>query len=208
MKKSLPFILAILVLIFASYTALSHNSPRRIKNYPSFGTKIIAFGDSLVEGVGATEGNDLFSLLSRQLGEPIYNYGRAGDTTILALERLPDVLEEVPSPRVVVILLGGNDFLQGIPKEIVFSNLEKIIQSFQDHGAVVMLLGIRGGVFKDNFEKDFKNLRDTYHIAYVSNILEGLITDRSAMFDSIHPNDIGYERISERVFPVLKRISR
>jgi lysophospholipase L1-like esterase len=208
MRKILLITLVLVVIGFAIYALFFASDPRRIKNYPSFGTRVIAFGDSLIEGVGASEGNDFISLLSQKLATPIENYGRGGDTTATALERLPRVLEEVPNPKVVIILLGGNDFLRKIPKEETFANLSTIIESFQERDAVVLLLGIRGGIFKDNFEKEFEELHDIYQTAYISNVLRGLITNRKLMFDSIHPNDAGYKKIADKVYPILKEISQ
>ena len=180
-----------------------------IKNYPSANSGVIVFGDSLAEGVGSTLGNDLFSVLSRKIGEPIKNYGVAGDTTRMALERLPAVLEDTPNPKVAIILLGGNDFLRKIPREETFANLATIIETFQESGSVVLLLGVRGGVIKDNFDKEFESLRDRYKTAYVSDIVGSLVFfGREYMFDSVHPNDAGYAKIAERVYPELKKITR
>ncbi len=208
MKNPLSYAIALLVVFFAIYAIFFSGDVRTIKNFPSHGSGILVLGDSLVEGVGATKGNDLFSVLAKKIGEPIKNYGRGGDTTALALERLPRVLEENPSPRVAIILLGGNDFLRKVPKEETFSNLATIIESFQEKGAVVLLIGVRGGVFKDNFEAEFEELHRRYQTAYIPNILRGLITDRTLMFDSIHPNDLGYAKIAERIYPTLKKINQ
>lgn len=176
-----------------------------VKNYPSSNSEIIAFGDSLIEGVGSTQGGDLVSLLSRGIGRPIRNFGRGGDTTAMALERLPGVLQEVPNPQLVIILLGGNDFLRRVPREETFENMKTIITKFQDRGAIVLLLGVRGGVIKDQFKEEFDILQDTYKTAYVSNILKGLIGNPTYMYDSVHPNNLGYEKVASRVLPVLER---
>lgn len=81
-----------------------------ITNYPAGSGSIVAFGDSLTEGVGATSGNDYVSQLERLSGESIINAGVRGDTTRSALERVDsDVLSEDPS--IVIVWLGGNDVL-------------------------------------------------------------------------------------------------
>ena len=67
-----------------------------ITNYPGDGTTIVAFGDSLVEGVGATAGNDFVSVLSTEIGEPIVNLGQRGDTTRDGLKRLDSVIAQDP----------------------------------------------------------------------------------------------------------------
>ncbi len=180
-------------------------STQEIRNYPSKGVGVIAFGDSLIEGVGSTDGEDLVSLLSVKTGVSIQNFGRSGDTTELALERLPQVLEEVPNPKVVIILLGGNDFLRKVPRTQTFKNMEEIITAFQERGAVVLILGIRGGIFKDNFQEEFENLSKMYATGYVPNVLSGLIGRAEYMYDSIHPNNVGYKKVADRVYPVLSK---
>ncbi len=189
-----------LFLVWALFLFLSKDN---ITNYPSSGTDIIAFGDSLVQGVGASSSDTNFiSVLSKKIGKPIINLGVSGNTTQDGLNRLNQL--DRYKPKVVIILLGGNDYLRKVSKETTFSNLRKIIQDVHARGATVLLLGVRGGIIKDNFDSDFENLADEYNTAFVSNVLSGLITNREYMSDEIHPNDKGYAKIADRVFPVLK----
>lgn len=202
MKKIISFVLVITIVCLGIISYL-YKTP--IKNANSSGTNIIAFGDSLVYGVGSTSGNDIFSILSRRIGEPIINKGVSGNTTVDALQRLEsDVLAN--DPKIVFVLLGGNDYLQKIPKETTFKNLATIIQKIQDKGSAVILLGVRGGIFIDRFEEDYKILSETYQTGFVPNVLEGLITNRKYMFDSIHPNDAGYKIVADKIFPELNRL--
>ena len=99
-------------------------------NIRSTGELIICFGDSLTEGVGASAGEDYPSVLSRQLGSAVINAGLRGDTTAAALERLVDeVLNK--NPRLVILLLGGNDFLRQRPRRETRRNLEEIVRRVQ-----------------------------------------------------------------------------
>lgn len=176
-----------------------------IKNADSTGTNVIAFGDSLVFGVGSTEGNDMFSVTSRELGIPIINKGVPGNTTADGLERLQrDVLDN--DPRIVFVLLGGNDFLQHFATSTTFTNLETIISAIQDRGAAVILVGVRGGLITDHYEKNYEELAKKYQTGYVSNILDGLITNRELMYDSIHPNDRGYKIAAHRLEAALQQV--
>lgn len=173
-----------------------------VANYPSAGKNVIAFGDSLVEGVGSTEGNNFVSRVSRAVGVPILNYGVAGNTTRDGVERLPQVLEN--DPKVVLLLLGGNDYLRQIPREETFENLGTMIEMIQSKGAVVLLLGVRGGLFSDHFDDEYQMLALRYKTAFVPNVLDGLLFQQELMYDSIHPNDTGYAIVAERITPVLK----
>lgn len=172
-----------------------------VRNYPSSGTDIIAFGDSLVAGVGASPGRDFVSLLSEKIGQPIVNLGVSGDTTADGLARLSEL--DAYDPKVVIVLFGGNDYLRRVSQDQTFDNLAEIIERIQAKGAVVLLLGIRGGLLNDRFDAEFKKLRNTHDTAYVPDVLDGLLGRREYMSDEIHPNDAGYARIAERVYPVL-----
>ena len=197
--RILPFGILVAVLVTLSVFYFLRSEP--ISNYPSQGTDIIAFGDSLVEGAGSTDGNDFVSVLSRKIGRPIINLGHAGDTTADGIARINQL--DTYNPQVVLLLLGGNDYLKKIPVPDTRKNLATLIQNIHARGAIVLLLGVRGGLLMDHFDTEFENVRDTYHTAFVSNVLEGLWGNMQYMSDTLHPNNIGHEIIAERIYPVL-----
>ncbi len=199
--KLRTIIFSILLVVLVAFGIYYFSRNDTIANYPSKGADIIAFGDSLVEGLGSTSGNDFVSRLSQKIGQPIINLGRAGDTTVDGLARI-NQLDEY-NPKVVLLLLGGNDHLRKIPIEDTFRNLATLIENIHARGAVVILLGVRGGLFNDKFDTEFENLRVTYHTAFVPDVLGGLFGNDKYMSDTIHPNDIGYGMIAERIYPVL-----
>jgi acyl-CoA thioesterase-1 len=174
-------------------------------NTPLTGTNVIAFGDSLTEGVGATPGQALPDLLARELKIDILNKGRAGDTTRNALVRLEkDVLTQ--NPRVVILLFGGNDALQKIPVEETFANLKTIIAEIKKTGARTLLLGVRGNYYRDRYQKQFHILAHDTGVVYIPDVLDGIIGDPALMYDLVHPNDAGYRIIASRVAPELSRV--
>lgn len=195
---------AILVLLFI-LTAILYlffvRQETEIKNYPSQNSTIVAFGDSLVEGVGSDNGEGFVGILSESIDRPIVNLGKSGDTTRDGLLRLDSVLEE--DPKIVLLLFGGNDYIKRIPKEETFNNLETIITEFQSNGAIVVLLGVRGGVLKDEYKDEYKALAKRTGSAYVPDVLSGLFGRADLMADSIHPNDAGYQIIAERTHSVV-----
>ncbi len=202
--KRLIFIL--LACAIVTLVVISWIRKPEIKNFDSKGSNIIAFGDSLVYGVGASQKgeSDIFSLVSKELGVKIINKGVSGDTTADGLERLEnDVLSQ--DPKIVFVLLGGNDYLRKIPKEQTFLNLRTIIEKIQERGAAVILIGVRGGLL-DHFEDHFEDLSEEYRTVYVSDVLDGIILKREFMYDGVHPNDKGYKIISIRVSAALESI--
>ncbi len=173
-----------------------------ITNHPPKNNIIVAFGDSLVFGTGATAGNDFVSLLAKDIGRPILNLGVPGDTTADGMRRLPQVLAE--DPGMVILLLGGNDYLKKIPQEETFANLTHIIETLHAKGAVVVLLGVQGGILKDTYRDRFAALAEDTGAIYVPDVLRGLVGNMTYMSDAIHPNDAGYARIAERIAEVLR----
>lgn len=166
------------------------------------GTQVIAFGDSLVKGKGGSPGKDWVSRLSQQLGINILNKGRNGETTRSALSRLEeDVLNQ--DPRVVILLLGGNDALRRLPKKETFDNLAQIIDRIQQVGAAVLLVGVRGGFLLDPYEGQFEVLAQEKRTFYVSDIMQGIWGNRELLADTVHPNDQGYQRMADRLAPML-----
>ncbi|MFA5841922.1 MAG: GDSL-type esterase/lipase family protein [Candidatus Paceibacterota bacterium] len=204
LKSSLfVWLLSTVAIILLGYFLLTGGGASKITNYPPKGDAIISFGDSLVEGIGAGDGKDFTSLLSKRLETPIVNEGVSGDTTEEGLSRIDAVLAKYPNPRVVLVLLGGNDFLRRVPREKTFQNLAKIIEKIQNRGAVVLLLGVRGGLLGDQYNSLFEGLAGQYHAAFVPDVLDGLLGRPEYMSDEIHPNDKGYGVIASRVYPVL-----
>ena len=184
---------------------LRESSPRAAR--PSAGERIIAFGDSLVEGRGATPGQDFVSVLSRRLAAPILNAGRSGDTASMALSRL-DRAVLARNPRVVIVLLGGNDFLRRVPREETFRSLTTIVERIRDRGAAVVIVGVSVGLFSDPYQDEYGSLARLTSAGLVPDILDGIIGHADRMSDSIHPNDQGYKMIADRLEPVVRDLVR
>lgn len=179
----------------------------RVANRDSQGTAIVCFGDSLTSGFGAGEGRDYPSILRTKVDLSVINAGMEGNTTADALERLDrDVLRH--DPKIVIITLGGNDFLRGVPKEETLKNMETIIDRIHERGAMVVWATVRTGLLGDAYIEDFQKMARQKRIVLIPNILKGILFDPRYKYDQIHPNSEGYrlmaERIYERIKPLLK----
>lgn len=205
MTKTTWIIIGSLIISIAAYL-LFREKDSVITNYPPVQGPIVALGDSLVYGYGSTMGNDFIGVLEKQTGREIINMGINGNTTADGLARVDTVIALKPS--VVIVLLGGNDFLRKVPVEQTFSNLDMIVEKLQESGAVVVVLGIQGGVLSDPFSKQFEALSERRGTLYVPNVLAGMIGNQSLMYDTIHPNDAGYKKIADKVLPVLEKALR
>lgn len=195
-------LVALLVLAIIIWTYFTR-APK-ITAFPTAGTTIVSFGDSLVDGVGTTAGHDFSSLLAGRIKQPIINLGVSGNTTDDALKRIDDVV--AADPKVVIVLLGGNDTLKRVPVETTYANLNTIIKTLCEHGAGVVLVGVPGGLYGGRYDDMYETLATTYGLAYVPNILKGLLTNPDLMSDSIHPNDAGHIIMADRIEPLLRQV--
>ena len=179
-----------------------------VKNLESRGSSIITFGDSLTAGYGAPEGEDYPSRLASRLGVDLLNAGVSGDTTESALARIePDVLSN--NPRIVIVGLGGNDFLRQVPIATTEANLREIVRRVQSAGAMVVLLGFRFPSLTASYEKMYERVADDEGCLLIPDLLDGILSDPSLKSDEIHPNGRGYEVMAERVSkPVAKLIDK
>lgn len=199
MAQKILFLICGIVVLVGVYVFFNETT---VTNYPPKNTKIVAFGDSLIAGFGATSGNDAMTLLGTRLGRTVANFGVNGNTTTDGLLRVNEVLKS--DPGVVILLLGGNDFLARTPREVTEKNLRSILDACIEKGSVVVLLGVRSGFFGGDSEELYEVLADEYGVIYVSDILDSIFHKPEYMYDRIHPNDKGYAVIAERLYEVFK----
>lgn len=177
----------------------------RVKNRDSRGTTLIAFGDSLTAGYGAGEGEDYPSRLSALLHRDVLNAGVSGDTTEMALARIEsDVLAR--DPKLVIVGLGGNDFLQSVPLATTEANLREIVRRIQQRGAMVILLGYRFPSLQNNYGAMYERIADDEECLLVPDLLDGILGDSSLKSDEIHPNARGYAILADRIAPSVNKL--
>ena len=176
-----------------------------VRNLDSRGANLIAFGDSLTAGYGAGAGEDYPTRLSALIGEPVINAGVSGDTTGSALARLDaDVLAR--DPRIVIVGLGGNDFLGGVPIASTEANLREIVRKIEGAGAMVVLLGFRFPSLTADYEAMYKRVANEERCLLVARVLRSILTDQSLKSDAIHPNARGYQLMAERAASPCKKL--
>jgi lysophospholipase L1-like esterase len=177
--------------------------PAPIKNLDSRGKNIICFGDSLTSGGGATPGKDYPSLLQKEVSLPVINAGVSGDITSDALKRLErDVFDK--DPFVVIVLLGGNDFLGKIPKEKTFEDLDTMVVQIQEKGAIVVLCQMRAGFIMRDYAKGYRRIAKERGALLIPNLLGGILDNPNLRSDHIHPNDEGYRIMTQRILDAIQ----
>lgn len=175
---------------------------------------LVAFGDSLTAGYGADAGQSYPDFMQKMLDEEHYpwrvvNAGISGETTAEALERVGTILPL--KPRIVVVELGGNDGLRGLPLSATEANLEQIVATLKKAGAQVALAGMTlppnyGPDYIRHFENIYRMLAAKYKVTLISSLFEGLITPDGRYFqrDGIHPTAPGYRIMAGNVFRAVK----
>lgn len=201
------FVLAAGVLLLAAVWLVRTSPYRKVVNLGSHGANIIAFGDSLTAGYGAPAGADYPSQVSSMIGEPLVNAGVSGDTTAGALARIdPDVIAR--DPRIVIVGLGGNDFLQSVPIATTEANLRAIVERIHDAGAMVVILGFRFPSITASYETMYARVASEEGCLLIPDLLDGILSDSKLKSDEIHPNAAGYKLMAERVAGPLETLIR
>ena len=182
---------------------------------------IVALGDSLTAGLGVPAEESYPNRLQEKLDRAGYNYrvvnaGVSGDTTAGGVRRVEWVLKS--QPKIVILELGGNDGLRGIPLEETRKNLESIIQQLQSKDIRVVLAGMRmpsnyGESYRKGFENIYTELAQKYRLSLIPFFLEGVAGKPFLnQADGIHPTGAGYQVIVEEIWktlePVLKKERR
>mgnify|MGYP000902042938 FL=1 len=179
--------------------------------------RLVAFGDSLTAGFGVETGFSYPDFLQKLIDGKHYpwrviNAGVSGDTSSDGLARLPAVLDY--KPEIVILELGANDGLRGIPVDATRANLEQMIQDLQRGGAKVVLAGMTlppnyGPEYIKPFEKIFTGLAATYKLPLIPFLLEGVGGNSKLMqADGLHANVEGNRRVAGNVMKVVEPLLR
>jgi acyl-CoA thioesterase I len=182
---------------------------------PADGPLVAFLGDSLTAGLGLNEDEAYPALLERELrkeGTPVrvINAGVSGDTTAGGLSRLGWLLSQ--HPDVVVVALGGNDGLRGLPVEEADRNLREIIRRAQAAGARVLLLGLimppnYGPEYTSRFAAMYPQIAKDLNVPLVPFMLAGVGGIRSLnQADGMHPTAKGQEIVAKNVLPYLEKV--
>ena len=173
---------------------------------------IVAFGDSLTAGLGVASHEAYPAQLEARLRETGYPYrvvnaGVSGDTTAGGIRRLDWIIKT--KPAIVILELGANDGLRGIPLNEVRANLNQMIQSLQNKGIQVVLVGMKlppnyGPLYTRGFSNLYSELAREYDIPFIPFFLEGVAARPELnQEDGLHPTVAGYSRVVDNVLPVL-----
>ncbi len=206
--RVLPRLLVILTAMLIIVRSDASTAPAEPKT-------LLILGDSLSAGYGIRPQLGWVALLTGRLQDKGYGYhvvnaSVSGETTAGGLARLPHLLQ-LHHPDAVLVELGGNDGLRGLPIEDIRENLAKITQQTLRSGAKVILVGIRvpanyGPQYSEQFAGLFMAIAKKEHVACVPFLLEKIaLTDKYFQADQLHPTEDAQPLLLDTVWPVLFR---
>lgn len=175
--------------------------------------RLVILGDSLTEGLGVAKENTFSSLLEKKIKASgksweVINSGISGATSASGPSRMKWNLKA--KPQMVIIALGANDGLRGLPIESTEKNLEATIQIAQKEKITVIIAGMLlppnyGAKYSEQFKNLYEKIAKKYSLKKIPFLLEG-VAGNSAMNqdDGIHPNEKGHEKIAETVYQSIK----
>ncbi|GEK52244.1 arylesterase [Vreelandella venusta] len=172
---------------------------------------LLVMGDSLSAAYGIEQEMGWVTLLAERLEDEadVINASISGETTSGGAQRLASIIGQ-QQPDIVLLELGGNDGLRGLPPTQMRSNLASMIEQSQQAGADVLLLGIDippnyGQAYRDAFTGVFHSLADEYDVPLVPFLLENVALNTELMQDDgIHPTAAAQPLILDNVWPALE----
>ena len=198
--------------------ALLLATPLPANNTAESARRLLVLGDSLAAGYGLAADESFPAQLGKALGDAgqnvvVINAGVSGDTTAGGLSRLDWALQD--HPHLVILELGANDALRGLPAQQSYDNLDAILSRLGKEGVGVLLAGMRaprnlGPEYAEAFDRIYPQLADKHGIALYPFFLEGVALDLALnQADGIHPNADGVKVIVEQTLPyVLTELAR
>lgn len=198
-----------LLLVFAVLLAAGCGGGKKADPLPS-GSAVLAFGDSVTFGTGAAAGEDWPTRLAAISGWNIANAGIPGDTAEAAKGRIGTALEQ-SRPALVIVEIGGNDFLRRRPEGQVKEDVRKILLAVRGAGIPVVLVAVPrfsliGAAVTGLPDADlYEQLAEEEKVTLVPKIFARILSDPALKADQIHPNAEGYRQMAEGIAEGLRQ---
>lgn len=172
------------------------------------GSVVLALGDSITQGVGASPQEAWPALLARHSGWQVVNGGVSGDDSAQALARLPALLEEY-RPALVLVSIGGNDFLRRQPESTTRANIDTILTTIDARGSRAVLiaipaLGLGAALGLPSDHALYEDLAKKHRVPLLAGAWGEVMRESRWMSDQVHPNAQGYAEFAARLQTFLR----
>jgi lysophospholipase L1-like esterase len=198
MQRAQRYFLALVAVLFLAACERAPTLPKLNSH-----DVIVAFGDSLTHGTGASTSDAYPAVLAALTGRTVINAGVPGDTTSSGLARLPAVLDE-HKPRLVLLCLGGNDMLRKQPEAATENNLRLLIKTIRASGAEVVLIGVPEPKLFGGAPDFYARLAEDLKLPLEQDVFDEVLKDNRLKSDPIHANAAGYRVVAERLAEFLR----
>lgn len=164
---------------------------------------ILAFGDSLTQGVGSRDNGDYPAQLQQLTGRKVINAGVSGELSAEGLRRLPALLDQ-HQPALLILLEGGNDILQNRNKAQLKQNLARMIEAAQQRQIDIVFIGVPEKALFSNSAPLYQELAEQYQLVFEPAVIAELLRDAQYKSDPVHFNNRGYTALAVRIEALLK----
>lgn len=164
---------------------------------------VLAFGDSLTYGTGAAAAQSYPAQLESLIGRRVVRAGVPGEVSAAALARLPGALE-MHAPRLLILCIGGNDFLRNLNRSAAADNVREMVRLARERGVDVVLIGTPEKGITVTPPGFYAEIAEAFAIPYEGKVIGQVLRDSALKSDPIHPNARGYQLIAERVAELLR----
>ncbi len=164
---------------------------------------ILAFGDSLTFGTGATPETSYPAMLEKLIGRRVVAAGVPGEVTADGLERLVDVIEE-EQPSLLILCHGGNDLLRQTGEAQAESNLRAMVSLAKGKGIQVLMLAVPKPGWTLAAPAYYEKIAAEFKLPIETGILRSIMASSKLKSDTIHPNEAGYQKMAEAIAELLR----
>ncbi len=165
---------------------------------------VVAFGDSITFGTGASTQESYPAVLEKLIGRRVVNAGVPGEVTADGLSRLPAILER-EKPALLIICHGGNDQLRRLDERQTVANIKAMIQLAGQNNVAVLLIAVPSPGIIVSPAPFYRQIAKELSIPLEEKTLSLVLADGSLKSDFIHPNAAGYRRLAEALAVLLKK---
>lgn len=165
---------------------------------------ILAFGDSLTYGTGAAQTESYPAILATLTGRKVINAGIPGEVSAAGRARLSGVLDET-QPALLLLCLGGNDFLRRLDAAQVKENLRSMVLDAKERGIAVILIAVPTLGFGLQVPPLYAEIAGEVGIPLEGEIIADILSDSALKSDPIHPNAAGYRELAISLEKLLRR---
>lgn len=203
MKKLIAFLILIILAACGSDQPKNASIPQ--------GATVLILGDSLSYGTGANAGEDYPSLIAKAMNWNIVNAGVPGDTTAGGFARLPDLLNQ-HQPKLLIVELGGNDFLRRLPQDQTIANLKSILSLSKAQGISTVLVAIpefnalQAAIGNLSDHTMYETIAEETATPLITEVFSDVLSDKALKADEVHPNAQGYMEVGNKMREKLKQL--